>query len=296
MGLVKCGAAVTIGTTAAVVFEWTDKLMLAAMQPIEEVAFYTIAFGMVSLPLLLPRAINITFYPTVSTLQGAGDMEGLKRTTERVMRLTMMMMAYVPIGMIAIAPWIVELLYGEFFLPAVAPFVILSIWGLVRPVGLLAYSIPKGLGQPMVGAKAMVLTALLNVVLNLVLIPLYGLRGAAVATTTSYVIGFSYLTVIALRMVDARFPWVPVVKAVISAGIAGVVMFLLYAYISPEVDASGSVLNLLAVTVATGFAGLGIGHLVRTLGIPGSRVVCFAIQSLAGLKILRDRWLGWDKG
>jgi O-antigen/teichoic acid export membrane protein len=297
-GLLKFGAAVTIGTTAAMVFEWTDKLMLAAMGPIEEVAFYTIAFGMVSLPLLIPRAINITFFPAVSTLHGEGDMDGLRTTIERVMGLTMVMMAFIPVAMMAIAPWIVGLLYGEFFLPAVAPFLVLSVWGLVRPVGLLAYSVPKGMGMPMVGAKAMVLTCVLNVGLNVVLIPLFGTIGAAVATTVSYVIGFTYLTHVALQLADATFPWSPVLRAVTSAIVAGAVMFAIF-WFYPAIDPSGPSWALILPVLVVGFCGLGVYlamlgitravtpadvELVGSLGIPGSVWVSKALDRIVGIR------------
>ena len=259
----------------------------------------------------MPRAISITYYPTVSTLHSAGDGEGLRRTTEQVMRITMMLMAFIPVGMMAIAPWIVHLLYGEFFLPAVAPFLVLSVWGLVRPVGLLAYAIPKGVGKPMVGAWAMVLTAVLNVAFNALLIPPYGTTGAAVATTASYLIGFTYLTIVALRMVDAKFPWPTVLKAVTSAAIAGGLMLVIYRLVELNFDPTGSLPFLVAVTVGSGLAGLGLyvlcmglsvavtkeeSDLVGSLGVPGSGYIRILIERVSGLRVLRDRWLGWDKG
>jgi O-antigen/teichoic acid export membrane protein len=295
--LLKFGSAVMVGTMAVQIFEWTDKLMLTAWQPIEEVAFYTIAFGMVSLPLLIPRAIHVTFYPTISSLHGAGDAEGLRKATERVMRFTMVLMAFIPLAMMAIAPWVVGLLYGELFLPAVAPFMILSVWGLIRPVGLIAYSIPKGVGRPIVGAGAMVMTAVLNVGLNAMLIPAWGTVGAAVATTISYVVGFTYLTIVALRMVDASFPWSPVVRAVGSALVAALAMLVAFLLL-PGVDPEGPSWALILPVIVVGFMGLAIyivllgftravthedADLVSSLGIPGSRWLQPLVMKVASL-------------
>ena len=216
-----------------------------------------------------------------------------------MMGTTLVLMAFVPFAMMAIAPWIVGLLYGEFFLDAVAPFLILSVWGLVRAAGQLAYNIPKGVGRPMVGAWAMVLTAALNVGFNVVLIPPLGVIGAALATTISYIVGFSYLTNVALRMVGARFPWSKVLRAVASAAVAAIVMLALFLLLEPNFDPSGASWTLITPVLAVGFGGLGVyilmlgvtnavnendAKFVREMGLWGTRTASRVILRIARLR------------
>jgi O-antigen/teichoic acid export membrane protein len=211
--------------------------------------------------------------------------------------MTMVLMAFIPLAMMAIAPWVVGLLYGETFLDAVAPFVILALFGLVRPVGLLAFSIPKGMGQPLVGAKAMGATAVMNVAFNAALIPPFGTVGAAVATTVSYVIGFSYLTVLAFRMTGATFPWSPVLRAVGSAVGAAAFMFALFLLWS-GVDPAGPAWALIPPVLVVGLSGMAVymlllggtravtvedAEFVKGLRLPGSRFLASMIAIIAGL-------------
>lgn len=297
--LLTFGSVVTLGTMATVVYEWTDKLMLTASNPIEDVAYYTIAYGMVALPLLIPRAISTTYFPAISALYGSGDMDRFRSTTERVMAFTMIIMAFIPFGMMAIAPWVVGVLYGEEFLPAVAPFMVLSVWGLFRPIGLLAHAIPQSMNRPSVGAAAMGLTAVLNVVLNAVMIPLYGMMGAALATTLSYLIGFSYLTNVSMRMAGARFPWAPVSKAVVSAAVAAVVMHVAFLLLEPHFDPAGPSWSLILPVLAVGFSGLGLyilllgltravtredARFVRSLGIFGTGRLADVLERVANMR------------
>jgi len=256
-GLLSFGAAVTVGNLAVVVFEWADKLMLAAWRPIGEVAVYTVAYGMVAVPLVLPRSVNIAFYPLVSTLHGKGDSAGLKRATEQVMRLTLMVMGFVTFTMMAVAPWLVGLLYGDVFAGSVGPFMVLALWGFIRPIGLLALSIPQGMGRPMVGTTAMVLTMCLNIALNAALIPRYGNMGAAVGTTVSYIIGNSYLAHVAFKMAGAHFPWDGAARALGSAVAAAAVVVALR-YLLPGLTATSPALVLLPAILVAGFLALGL--------------------------------------
>jgi O-antigen/teichoic acid export membrane protein len=254
---------------------------------------------MVALPLLIPRAIYTTYFPAISSFHGAGDMDRLRNTTERVMAFTMIIMAFIPLAMMAIAPWIIGLLYGEEFLPAVAPFMVLSVWGLVRPVGLLAMAIPQSMNRPSVGAGAMGLTAVLNVVLNAIMIPIYGMMGAALATTVSYIIGFTYLTEISLRMAGSRFPWAPVSKAVASAAMAAVVMHGAFLMLEPSFDSAGTSWSLILPVMVVGFAGLGLyvlllgltravtvedARFVRSLGIFGTGRLADVMERIAKIR------------
>lgn len=300
--LLSFGAVVTVGTVASVVFESVDKLMLAAWRPIGEVAIYTVAFGMVAVPLVLPRSVNVAFYPLVSTLNGRGDMATLRRVIAQVMRLMLLIMGFVTFTMMALAPWLLGLLYGEDFAGAVAPFMVLALWGFVRPVGTLAFSIPQGMGRPMVGAWGMVLTMALSVGLNAALIPMFGIMGAAVATTFSYALGFSYITYSAFRLVGATFPWDAALRAMGSAAGAAAAAFALR-YALASVTATSPAAVLLPALLVGGLLALGVYLLllglsravseeevafVRGLGFFGSRTLARIVAFLCRMRPRRD--------
>ena len=300
--LLSFGAAVTIGNVAVVVFEWADKIILAAWRPIGDVALYTIAFGMVAIPLVLPRSVNTAFYPLVSSLHGRGDSAGLRRATEHVMRLTLMVMGFVTFTMMAVVPWLVGLLYGEHFEGSEAPFLVLALWGFVRPVGLLALSIPQGMGRPMVGSRALLAMMALNIALNLALIGPFGIMGAAVATTSSYIVGFAYLTHVAFDMAGARFPWDGAIRSLGSAlGAALCVLGLRLAL--PSVTLLSPATVLLPALLVAALLGLGVYMLllglsravleedvafVRGLGFFGSRTLARIVAFLCRMRPKKD--------
>lgn len=98
----------------------------------------------------------------------------------------------------------VKILYGEAFLPAVAPLCLLL-------PGVAFLSITKtlkpylsGIGKPQIATYSSMITILICVFLNLLFIPRMGIKGAALATTCSYLIYSAIILAAFLRISRAR--------------------------------------------------------------------------------------------
>jgi stage V sporulation protein B len=259
------GIPMAFSVASVLVYEWVDKLMLTAFsEEIAPVSIYAIAFGMVALPLIISRSINTSFFPLVSALHAKREIKKLRETYRSVVRLTMYLMNPILVGMIVLSPQIILLLYKSAFIGAVYPFVILAVWGFFRPTYTYAGSVMAGTGNPKANAKVDGFTALLNFCFNLMLIPLfisisqdYGPIGAALATTTSYIIGMSLLIHMANKRIAATLPMRQILKSLTAAAVSGFIMFIImYGFVMSGV-ASG-VFGLLATLLATFFLGFSL--------------------------------------
>ena len=74
-------------------------------------------------------------------------------------------------------------------------------------VSIINENIVSGIGKPHIIMKIIVAAAIVNIVLNFVLIPSFGINGAAIATTVSYVMMFIFTTARAARFVDMKLPF-----------------------------------------------------------------------------------------
>ena len=104
------------------------------------------------------------------------------------------------------APFVIPLLFGDRFAPSVVPLLLLLPgvlgWSLARSLSqFVAYQ----MGKPWYNTAAAVLVLGFNVVLILVLVPRWGIAGASVASSISYLSMLVILTTIFLRMSGARF-------------------------------------------------------------------------------------------
>ncbi len=71
--------------------------------------------------------------------------------------------------------------------------------------------------------------AILNIVLNLILVPRLGILGAAVATLISYLASTSAMTIAGRRLVPVAIPWATIARA----GLASMVMYAAVTYVYP---------------------------------------------------------------
>lgn len=147
-----------------------------------DIGLYATAAGVVAQLRLLPGAIGVAILPQ---LAGATDAEAA-RLTAAVIRPSALLMiviaaALAPIGMVAI-----PLFFGADYAAAVRPFLLLlpgvAAVAVSRVLARYFAAINRLRGMLVLGATVLVL----NVLLNLVLIPHYGIAGAAVASLVSY--------------------------------------------------------------------------------------------------------------
>lgn len=133
---------------------------------------------------LLSQAVATVALPRMARVQE--DARASNAMTVRACQWTTVLTLAAACVTAGAAPWIVPLLFGGVYSDAAAPL----IWmmpGIVALAGgrILANAITAA-GKPHWNAVTAVLTLVVNVVLNVLLIPVMGLRGAALATTVAY--------------------------------------------------------------------------------------------------------------
>lgn len=162
----------------------TDILMLGAMVGPEASAVYKAATRGAELILFALTVVNTPLAPLVAKLYAADDRERLKRGVTKAARLTFV----IGVGVAAVL-----ILFGRWFLSIFGPAFVGGHIALdLLCMGQLAALIsgPAGIILMMTGheremAISAVGTAVLNVVLNALLIPVWGIEGAATATAIS---------------------------------------------------------------------------------------------------------------
>lgn len=161
-----------------------DILILNAMVPAAAVGLYSVAVTLIEMTRL---ATDATARVALSR-QMEGDQDQAAAFTAWTTRLTVPL-ATVSVGaMCAAAPVLIPLLYGSSFAGSVAPLLALS-------PGLLALTATRTisafllrLDRPMLVSLTSVASLVVNVVLNLALIPVWGIVGSAVASSVGYVL------------------------------------------------------------------------------------------------------------
>lgn len=163
------------------VWDRSDIIFLKILQAdIRQIAFFSVSFSLAERLLLLPQALANSL--------GATQMAEYGRDRERLYRLTgiaatYMMMTSLPIllGAACLSQAIVRIVYGQQYLPAIPVFAIVAVFavskGLLGPAQTLLYS-TEDLGFLL---KWGIACGIVNVILDVTLIPGHGAIGAAIA-------------------------------------------------------------------------------------------------------------------
>lgn len=197
-----------IGMVGSSVLIYTDTLILTYFRTLEEVGLYQVAYPTANLLLYLPNAICAMILPLSSELWARKEKEKLQLGVNLLYKYGTILMIPLAILVALFSPSILSLLFGEAYVAASTPLVILSLGSIIYAIGLISANILSGIGKPKINSKIVLVAAIVNVALNLVVIPRYGMVGAAITTVIGYVIILVLSLVKIKEHIHVRIPWV----------------------------------------------------------------------------------------
>ncbi len=184
--LVADGVKLHVGVIAVFLFLKIDQLMLSYYKQNASVGYYTISVSLSEILLLIPLAIQNVFYAKISQL--LANKEDMADKTLLVYKHNLLLLLVFSVVLLLTAKPLIKIFYGEAFMPSLRPFFILL------PGAFFLY-LNNVLTNYLVGRKLFLLIALittlaaiLNIGLNIVFIPPYGISGASLASTITYVL------------------------------------------------------------------------------------------------------------
>lgn len=161
-----------------------DIFMLSKLQPVEQVGYYGAAWRILELAMVLPQSLCLALYPQISA-SALSNLDQLRKIGSVAMRYLFAISIPAAIGVTLLAEPILKLLYGEGFRAAANTLTILILT--LIPYGVVRYHayVLVGANRQRIDLTLNIVMSLLNIGLNLVLIPKYGHLGAAIATFIS---------------------------------------------------------------------------------------------------------------
>lgn len=179
----RYGAKAYVAALASYLVLRSDVVIIGYILPASEVGYYSIATTMADKLQILPITIGTLLFPKLAALvERAPQWDA----TRKVARVTSVIMIASVSAAALFARSIVSVLYGDAFLPAVSSFHILlpGIAFLSTNVILMNYFAARGM-PPITFISPLVASGL-NIALNFILVPRWGIEGAAWSSTVAY--------------------------------------------------------------------------------------------------------------
>ncbi len=166
------------------IMAWTDTIMLGMFRTEGEVGVYNIAFRVASLISITMFAINSIAAPKFAEFYGKGDMKGLGRIAQQSTKL--IFWTSLPVLLIILLfPSFILGLFGEEFKTGIYALLFLAFGKFIYAIMGSSAFILQMTGRQKALQHIVLITTAMNIVLNAVLIPKYGIRGAAFASMIS---------------------------------------------------------------------------------------------------------------
>lgn len=162
-----------------------DTLMLGILSSDYEVGRYALAKKIVQKLPHISTALAMGAMPVFAKLNSSNK-EKLKKLFDKLLKTNALIFIPISIGIIFLGKIFVPLVFGEDFIASVLPLQILTIYLLSFSFSIFLSSFLDYRGLAKKRARNMIVSIVLNIILNLVLIPKYGAIGTAIATSASY--------------------------------------------------------------------------------------------------------------
>ncbi|MDD5181727.1 MAG: oligosaccharide flippase family protein [Candidatus Nanoarchaeia archaeon] len=188
------------------VIQWTDTILLAYFLPEQIVGLYNAAVPTASLLYVVPSLLIALLLPVLSELLAKKNGEEISRLFKTVVYWITLANLPVLLFFITAATMILRLLFGEIYTAASTAFIILSLGLFVYSVFLPTITMLQLYKKTKYIFVITAVCALGNVALNILLIPVYGMNGSAIASAISW-ISISILAVARLFMITRVMPF-----------------------------------------------------------------------------------------
>ncbi len=174
-----------LSRVASFLYYRIDMFILSYFMGAGAVGHYAIAVLLAELLWNVPSSLA----PGVMYKSASEDSQDRDRLTAAACRHTVLICLLAGLGIVVLGKSFIRVAFGVEYLPSVTPLILLLPGTAVLSVGSVLANDFVGRGKQLMNSFAAVVTLLINVPLNFILIPRWGVAGAAVASSVSYSIG-----------------------------------------------------------------------------------------------------------
>jgi O-antigen/teichoic acid export membrane protein len=207
----------------ALVWQRTEVAFLQALAPATQVAFYALAFGVAAQVSRIPYQLSIVLFPSFPALVGGGRVAEVASLHGTATRYLVLLGAPLAVGLAVTAPAVIRLLYGPAYAGAAPALVTLALGSLVAFAAGASPAVLHATKQQHRLVQQGLLAAAVDLLLALVLVPVAGALGAALACVGAQALGSVLAIRAAVRVTGAPVPATALARITAAALVMGAV-------------------------------------------------------------------------
>jgi O-antigen/teichoic acid export membrane protein len=174
-------------------FMYVSSIMLSKIRSTTDVGIYSAASNIMLALIFIPVMYGNAIYPVISRFY-INSKKSLKFAYERSFKYMLIIGLPISAGIYVLSGRIISLLYGKEYTASAAVLAILSGYLFLRFLNVVSGFTLSSINRQGSRVLSQGTAALTNIILNLILIPLYGFIGAAIAAVITEIIFFLIYT------------------------------------------------------------------------------------------------------
>ncbi len=212
--------------TGSIVFAYADTIFIGYFMTNGDVGVYRTAYQFTSIATFICAAITGTLTPKISHWSANNQMDKIAPVVTRGITFSLILAIPVAFGGFLLSERLLYFFYGADFAEGalvcsiLLVMQIIAVFTLLLGVGLTASDHAR---QAFYAAG---IAALLNIALNVTLIPIFGINGAAVATLISYTLNAILISHFLKRYIPIRLELPPIAHIIIASLVMALFVFV----------------------------------------------------------------------
>lgn len=203
-----CLSATLLVILMQIVYERAEIFFLSRSQSASDVGFYSLAVAMTNV--IITSVPNVVIGPLLAMtadLHARNDHAGLRALYDSATRLLFLIAPPVAVGGAIVARPLIALMYGPQSSPVGTAAMLLLPPAVMLVIAKPATSLLWGMGKQGKLIAPLAFGAALNLTLDAIIIPRYGLYGAVLGSSFAQVVATILTTIVCLRFLHFTFPW-----------------------------------------------------------------------------------------
>lgn len=214
--MLRFSSPLLLASAGSIIIASTDTLALTYFRSLNEVALYQIALPIVSVLWYFSLSIGTVMLPMSSELLSRGHHTKIKNAVETIFKYSFAIIIPFAMLLVAFPEIVIRLIFGNQYVAAAPALQILAFSSIFYTIWFINSFTLTGLGKPEINTKITLSVAIGNIILSILIVPVYGVIGAAITNAISYLLLMILTSIELRRHIHATIPWLEWGKCILA--------------------------------------------------------------------------------
>ncbi|MCX6681593.1 MAG: flippase [Methanoregula sp.] len=217
--------------SGSLVFSYADTVLIGYFMSTADVGIYRTAFQLTSVATFTTLAFHTVLYPKISAWESRGNFAAIENALSRAFTYSLLLAVPVCIGGWILGERLLYFVYGASFTggtPALfflLPVQVVNVFMYLGTMGL------NSLNRPKDAFWVTAIASLVNIILDIALIPVIGITGAAAATLIAMTLNALVALMLLSRVISVKIEHGPVKNILYATGMMGIFLIAIHFFL-----------------------------------------------------------------